>query len=329
MIFGGRLLPQRAAFAALVWLAASAPGAAQDYPSRTVTIIAPAAPGGLYSLFARLIGSKLEQRFGKPFVVENRPGASSIVGMKALLAAPRDGHTLMIANNTGMAVNPTVHNDLAYDPTKDVVAIALIARIPEVLVVNAALPVHTLDDLKAYAKTAGRLSYGSPGAGTGPHLSGVQLASALGIAMTHVPYKGMSPAINDVAGGHIPLMFSPIPFAVPLAQAGKLRMLGVTTGERVEAIPNVPPLTGIGLKAFDATSWFMLVAAAQTPPGIVDQLNRAVRELTAEEGVRAEFTRLGLMAVSSPSPNELRRFVVAEIGRWGAIARKAGLAASP
>ena len=306
---------------------ASAP--AQDYPSRTVTIVAPAAPGGLYSLFARLIGSKLEQRLGKPFVVENRPGASSIVGAMSVIRGPHDGYTLMVGNTSGFATNPTLHKTLPYDPVKDFAPIALIARIPEVLVVNAALPVHSLPDLAKLARaTPGGLTYGSAGAGTAQHLSGVLLASVLGIELTHVPYKGMSPAINDVAGGHIPFMFSPIPFAQPLTQAGKLRMLGVTTAQRIEAIPDVPPLTEIGVKEFDAVSWFMLVAPAGTPGDIVDRLSREVRAITGEPGVRRELSNLGLLPVLSPPPDELKGFIAAEIVRWGDIVRKAGLAGS-
>ena len=320
-----RIAGARAAMiAALIVLPASVP--AQDYPNRPVTIVAPAAPGGLYSLFARLIGNKLEQRFGKPFVIENRPGASSIVGIMSVIRSAPDGHTLIVANNTGMAVNVTMRKDLPYDPRTDLMPVALIARIPEVLVVNAALPVESLADLTAYAKSSGRLSYGSPGAGTGPHLSGVQLASALGIEMTHVPYKGMQPAICDVAGGHVPLMFSPVPVALPLAQSGKLRMLGVTTAERVEAIPDVPPLTELGLKTFEATSWFMLVAPAKTPAGIVDHLHREVLAVMSDASVRQEFVRLGLAPVVSDPPAELGRFVQAEIARWGALVNKAGLA---
>ena len=158
----------------------------------------------------------------------------------SVIRAPHDGYTLMVGNTSGLATNVSLNKNLPYDPVKDFAPIALIARIPEVLVVNAALPVHSLADLAKLAKsTPGGLSYGSAGAGTAQHLSGVLLASVLGVELTHVPYKGMSPAINDVAGGHIPFMFSPIPFALPLAQAGKLRMLGVTTAERIEAIPDV------------------------------------------------------------------------------------------
>jgi tripartite-type tricarboxylate transporter receptor subunit TctC len=320
----------QSALLALFALAASPVSApAQDYPSRAVTIVAPAAPGGLYSLFARLIGSKLEQRLGKPFVVENRPGASSIVGAMSVIRGPHDGYTLMVGNTSGLATNISLHKTLPYDPVKDFAPIALIARIPEVLVVNAALQVASLPDLARLARaTPGGLTYGSAGAGTAQHLSGVLLASVLGIELTHVPYKGMSPAINDVAGGHIPFMFSPIPFAQPLTQAGKLRMLGVTTAQRIEAIPDVPPLTEIGVKEFDAVSWFMLVAPAGTPGDIVDRLSREVRAITGDPEVGREFTNLGLLPVPSPPPDELKGFIAAEIVRWGAIVRKAGLTGS-
>ena len=315
-----------ALMASALTLAVPLPASAQDYPTRPVTIVAPAAPGGLYSLFARLIGSKLEQRLGKPFIVENRPGASSIVGAMSVIRGPHDGYTLMVGNTSGLATNVSMHKSLPYDPVRDFAPIALIARIPEVLVVNAALPVRTFADLASLARsTPGGLSYGSAGAGTAQHLSGVVLASTLGVPLTHVPYKGMSPAINDVAGGHIPFMFSPIPFALPLAQAGKIRMLGVTTAERIAAIPEVEPLVEIGARDFDAVSWFMLVAPAGTPGDIVDRLHREVGAIIGDPSVRAELTRLGLLPVSSPPPEELRRFVAAEIVRWGEIVRKAGM----
>jgi tripartite-type tricarboxylate transporter receptor subunit TctC len=301
--------------------------ASSDYPNRTVTVVAPAAPGGLYSLFARLIGTKLEQRLGQSFIVENRPGASSIVGAMSVIRAPHDGYTLLVANSTGLSVNPTLRKNLPYDPVKDFVPIALLGRIPEVLVVNAALPIHSVPDIATFAKSRPEgLSYASAGAGTGQHLGGFQLASVLGITMTHVPYKGMQPAINDVAGGHIPLMISPIPFAAPLAQAGKLRMLGVTTAERVEIIPEVPPLTEIGVKELAATTWFMLVAAAGTPEPIVTTLHREVRAIMAAPEARQELLRLGILPVLSAPPDELKLFVAAEIVRVGEVVRAAGLA---
>lgn len=315
---------------ALAVLVAAGPAPAQqDYPSGIVTIIAPAAPGGLYSMFARLIGSKLEQRFGRTFIVENRPGAGSIVGMVSLLRSVPNGYTLLVANSTGMATNVTLHKNLPYDPIADFAPIALIARIPEVLVVNAALPVRSIADLVKLAKaTPGGLSFSSAGAGTSQHLDGELLKSRLEIEMTHIPYKGMSPAINDVVGGHVQMMFSPIPIALPFIRAGKLRPLGVTTAQRVEAIPEVPPLTEIGVKDFDSTSWFMLVAPAKTPKEIIDRLHAELRGITGDAGIQQEFVRLGLVPVNSPPPEDLRRFVQSEIVRWGDIARKAGLAES-
>jgi tripartite-type tricarboxylate transporter receptor subunit TctC len=302
---------------------------AEDYPNRTVTIVAPAAPGGMYSLFARLIATRLEQRFGKTFIVENRPGASSIVGAMSVIRAPHDGHTLMVANTTGLAVNVTLRKALPYDPVTDFAPIALIVRIPEVLVVNAGLPVHSLAELAALAKaTPGGLAYGSAGAGTSQHLSGVALSHALDVPMTHVPYKGMQPAIADVAAGHIPFMFCPVPFAIPLAQAGKLRILGVTTAERLAVLPDAPPLSESGLKNFGAVSWFMLVAPSGTPGAVVDRLYREVTVIIGEAQVRAEFLRLGLVPVQSPPPGKLKQFVQSEIALWGAIVRQAGLAGS-
>jgi tripartite-type tricarboxylate transporter receptor subunit TctC len=315
------------ALAAALLSASSVGPLALDYPSRTVTIVAPSAPGGLYSLFARLVGAKLEQRLGQPFIVENRPGASSIVGSMSVIRAPHDGYTLMIANSTGLAVNPTMRKSLPYDPVKDFAPIALLGRIPEVLVVNAALPIHSVADIVAYAKSrAEGISYASAGAGTGQHLMGFQLGAVLGIPATHIPYKGMQPAISDVAGGHIPLMFSPIPFALPLAQAGKVRMLGITTAERAEIIPDVPPLTEIGVKDFSATTWWMLVAGSGTRSEIVDALHREVRTITADPAMRQELIRLGILPVQSPAPDELRRFVQDEMVRVGEIVTKAGLA---
>jgi tripartite-type tricarboxylate transporter receptor subunit TctC len=309
-----------------IFAAASLPATAQDYPNRPVTIVAPSAPGGLYSLFSRLIGSKFEQRLGKPFVVENRPGAGSIVGMQSVARAPGDGYTLMVVNSTGMAANVTLHKTLPYDPMADFVPVGLLALVPEVLVVNAALPIHSIADLTSFAKQKGNISFGSAGAGTTQHISGEMLNRALGINMTHVPYKGMAPALNDLTGGHIEMMFSPIPNSLPLIQSGKLRMLGVNTTQRLEAIPDARPLSELGIREFDVASWFMLVAPAKTPPAIIDRLHAELRGFINDPDVRQEYVKMGLVPVDSESPEKLKSFVQAEIARWGDIVRSAGLA---
>jgi tripartite-type tricarboxylate transporter receptor subunit TctC len=197
------------------------------------------------------------------------------------------------------------------------------------IAVNAALPVNSLADLVTLARaTPGGLTFGSAGAGAAQHIEGEMLKNALAIEMTHVPYKGMSPAINDVAGGHITLMFSPIPIAQPLIQAGKLRAIGVTTRERVEAFPDAPPLTEIGVKDFDAATWFMLVAPAATPRDVVDKIHTAMFEILGDRELRAELVKLGLVPVTSPKPEALKEFVAREIVRYGKIVEQAGLAGS-
>jgi len=301
-------------WAAIIGLAVLAlpasPARAQDYPARTVTIVAPSAPGGMYSILARLIGGKLERLYGKSFVVENRPGASSVTGAVAVMRAPPDGYTLMVATSSTLATNVTLHKNLPYDPLTDFVPITLIALSPEVLLINASLPVRSIADLVKLARTTpGGLSFGSAGPGTA--------------------YKGIQPALNDLAGGHIALMSAPIPVALPLVQGARVRMLGVTTKERVEAIPDVPPLAEIGVPGYNAPSWFMLVAPAKTPRAIVDKLHSDLGTVLDEADVREEFImRQGLIPVRSPPPDELRRFVAGEIIRLGDIVRKTGLAGS-
>jgi tripartite-type tricarboxylate transporter receptor subunit TctC len=247
-------------WAAVIGLAAlvlpASPARAQDYPTRAVTIVAPSAPGGMYSILARLIGGKLERLYGKSFVVENRPGASSVTGAVAVTRAPPDGYTLMVATSSTLATNVTLHKNLPYDPLADFVPITLIALSPEVLLINASLPVNSIADLVKLARTTpGGLSFGSAGPGTAQHLNGELLKAALGVEMHHIPYKGIQPALNDLAGGHIALMSAPIPVALPLVQGARVRMLGVTTKERLEAIPDVPPLAEIGVPGYNAPSW--------------------------------------------------------------------------
>ncbi len=319
----------RRALAAAVMLvatmAASGALAQADYPARLVTIVAPSAPGGLYSLFARILGSRLEQRLGRSFVVENRPGAASVVGAQSVARAAADGYTLMIASGATLAVNVTLHKHLPYDPVADFVPIALIARIPEVLVVNPALPVRSLADLAALAKTQ-PLTFASAGPGTAQHLEGEMLKQALGLDLAHVPYKGALPALNDVMGGHVSMMFTPIPNALSMIQAGKVRAIGLAARERVAALPDVAPLADIGVPGFEASGWFMLVAPAATPGAIVERLHAESRAILAEPELRAQFVRQGLIPVDTPPPDALRAYVREQIAYWDRTLHRIGLA---
>jgi tripartite-type tricarboxylate transporter receptor subunit TctC len=305
------------------------PALADDYPSRPVTFVVPYAPGGVTDLFARLIGQKLEQRLGKPFVVENRPGASAVTAATALAHSPADGYMLMMASSTPMALNVTVRKNLPYDPTKDLAPLALIARVPFVLVVNPSLPVHSVADLVALARAKpGELSFGTPGPGTFHHLNAELFKSIFGLKLIHVPYKGTVPGLNDVVGGHINFMFSDVPPALTLIQAGKLRALGVTTTQRVAALPDVPPLAEAGIPGYEASSWHMVVTQGQTPSAIVDKLHGELVAIMDDAAVQQALIRDGAIPQKSPPPDELKRFVAAEIVRWGKIVEQAGIAHS-
>jgi tripartite-type tricarboxylate transporter receptor subunit TctC len=251
---------------------------AQDYPTRPVTFVVPYAPGGATDIFARLIAGKLEKRLGRPFVVENKPGASAIIAATAVARSAGDGYTLMMASSTPMALNVTVRKSLPYDPTVDLAPVALVARVPYVLVVNQDLPVHSVPELVKYIKdNPGKVSFGTPGTGTFHHLNAELFKSMFGLNMIHVPYKGTIPALTDVMAGHIQFMFSDVPPALGLIKAGKLRALGVTTRERVTAAPDIPPLADVGMPGYDTASWHMVATQGHVPREIIAKLNTEIR----------------------------------------------------
>ena len=303
------------------------PAASQDYPTHTVTIVSPYVAGGMSSLLGRDVALRLEQRFGKSFIIENRPGGGTITGALSVAHAPPDGYTLLIAANATMATNVTLFKKLPYDPIADFVPLALVARVPEVLVVNAALPLHSLADIARLSRTMpGGLTFGSAGLGTAQHINGELLKLALGIEMTHVPYRGIAPALNDAAGGHIALMFTDIPIATPLINAGKLRPIGVTVARRVPALPDVPPLAEIGMPGFDDAAWFMFFAPAKTPRDIVDKLGAAIREAVHDPTIQSELRHLGVMSPDTLGAHDLQDFMRTEIARAAETVRRIGLA---
>jgi tripartite-type tricarboxylate transporter receptor subunit TctC len=300
---------------------------AQDYPSRQVNFIVPFAPGGGTDILGRLVGQKLSDRFGKPFVVENRPGAGTVTAAVQVARSTPDGYTIMMATSGTLAMNPTLYKKLPYDPGKDLTLAALICNVPFVLVVNPELPVHSVADLVKLAKER-PLSYGSGGAGAFHHLMGELFKTEMGIPMTHVPYKGTLPALNDVIAGHIQLMFSDLAPAYPLIQAGKVRALGVTTKQRAAAAPNIPPLAEVGVPGFDWAAWQAVAAPGGTPKDIVAKLNAAVNAAIAEPEVTKQLVRLQFIPIGKGSPEELERFVTSETARWAKVLKQAGVAGS-
>ena len=306
------LMPQRAS--------------SEDYPTRAVTLVVPFAAGGSTGLIAHVLADKLEKRLGKPFVVENRPGAGGMTAVAAVAHGPADGYTIMMASSTALAINPNVRKSLPYDPRKDITPIALIARMPYVLVVNPDLPVHSVADLVKLARDKpGQLSFASVGPGTIHHLNAEMFKSMFGLDIVHVPYKGTSPALQDVVGGHVQFMFADAPPAKALIESGKVRALGVTTLERIPALPGVPPLAEVGMPGFNTASWHSISTAAGVPKDIVDKLAVEIRAVMSEPDVKKLLSDEGAIPQVSPSPEEFKKFVDSEIVRWGGLVEKAGI----
>jgi tripartite-type tricarboxylate transporter receptor subunit TctC len=303
---------------------ASAPP--EDYPNHPVAFIVPFAPAGGTDILARLLAQKLEQELGKPFVVENRPGAGTVLATNFVAKSAPDGYTIMMAVSS-LAIDATLYKSLPYDPAKDLALVALIAKVPFVLVVSPSLPVNSVDDLIKLAKER-PLSYGSGGIGAFHHLAAALFASMTGIKMTHVPYRGTAPALNDLMGGYIQLMFADLGPALPLISAGKIRALAVTTKQRFASLPDVPPLDDAGVPGFDAAAWQGVIAPAQTPQPILAKLNSQLNAIVAMDDIRARMKDLGMNPVGKGSVDELRQFLQSEVERWGKVVEAAGIAHS-
>ena len=303
------------------------PVAAQDYPTRGTTILVPFAPGGGTDVIARAVGQKLEQRLGKPFLVENRPGAGTSIAAGATAKAAPDGYTLMQATSGTMAMNPTIYKSLPYDPDKDLVPVALIAGVPFILVIHPSLGVKSVPDLVKVAKER-TLSYGSGGVGAFHHLNSELFSSMLGIKMTHVPYRGSVPAMTDLVAGHIQVLFVDIGPSIELVRAGKAIALGVTSAEPAAAAAEVPPLAKMGVPGFDTTAWQMMVAPAKTPRPILTKLNTEINAIVRTDEITKQFVGLGLIPIGKGSLEELAAFVKSETARWGKVIRDANLAGS-
>jgi tripartite-type tricarboxylate transporter receptor subunit TctC len=315
----------------IAWLAAlvlATPAAAQDYPSRPVTIIVPFAAGGAGDILARILSPRLEHAFGKPFVVENKPGAGGVIGGVTTARAEPDGHTIMIAPSSTMATNVTLFKKLPYDPATDFVPLAMAAQTPFVLVVNPALPIKSVADLIKWVKEQkGKISYATAGPGVPHHLFAELLKSMTGIQISPVPYKGSVPAITDVVAGHVPLMFVDLGPGLPIIQDGRVRAIGVSTAKRIPALPDVPPISDT-VPGFDVASWQMAVAPAKTPRPIVDKLHTELTKQLAAPDVSAQIARTGMLPAETPSIEELQAFLKSEIARWGKVVQQAGIAGS-
>jgi tripartite-type tricarboxylate transporter receptor subunit TctC len=300
--------------------------AAEDYPSRPVTMLVPLGAGGAMDIIVRSFAPKLAARLGKTVLVENRTGAGTVLAANDVAHGTPDGYTLLVAPSGTLTTNVTLYRKLSYDPVKDFVPIALYCQVPFVLVSNPGLPFKTIPELIAYAKAnPGKLSFGSTGTGAVPHLAGELLKSLAGIDMVHVPYKGGPPALNDVMAGNIQVFFADTAITPPLVESGKIRALGVSSKTPVGVLPGVPPIAD-SVPGFDAVSWHLIAAQSGTKPEIVNKLHDDIRAVIKTPEIWQQMITMGLIPIDTPPIDELQSFVKSEIVRWGDIVRKIGIA---
>jgi tripartite-type tricarboxylate transporter receptor subunit TctC len=312
----------RATMLGLMALATVAQGAcAEDaFPSHVVRLVVPAASGSTTDAIARLLADKLGRTWNQTVIVENIAGGAMNTGAEHVAKAAPDGYTLMVTPPSPVSINHLLYNDLNYDPRK-FVAVAMLAKIPNALVVRNDLPAKDVRELIAYAKAnPGKLSYGSQGAGSTAHLSASQLEVLAGIKMVHVPYRGALPALNDVIAGHIDMFFDTLTTSVPLWRAGKVRILGVASAERTPSVPELATIAELGVPGFRSITWFVLVAPPATPGAIVDKINRDVNAAFGELGEKFAALRLEPMPGSAA---DAARFVADESALWGKVIAEA------
>jgi len=298
---------------------------ADDYPTRPITLIVPFPPGGSTTVMARNVADKMSVTLGQPVVVENRGGAGGTIGTRSVAKAAPDGYTILLSYTATMAIAPSINVNAGYDPRKDFVPIGMIGFAPNVLVVHPSLPVRSIAELIAYAKAApAPVQYGSPGVGTVNHLAGEYLASETGVKLQHVPYKGNGPAMGDLLGGHIPMMFVPIPVALGNVKAGTLRGLAITTAKRSGLLPDLPTLAESGVPGFDVALRYGLMAPTGTPPAVIARLNRELNAALATEDVKQRLATEGAEALPG-TPEAYAADVDADEKRWSGLVKKLGI----
>ncbi|MBO4120490.1 tripartite tricarboxylate transporter substrate binding protein [Cupriavidus gilardii] len=301
----------------------SMPSAQAAWPEKPIKLIVPTAAGGAPDIVARLFGDALSKRLGQAIVVENRPGAGGNIGMQALLQAPADGYTIAYGNNATLATNRFLYSRLPYDPDKLVPIVGLVTTF-NILAVNNALPVKSVRDLIAYAQAnPGKLSMGSAGNGTTSHLGGELFKTLAHLDIEHVPYKGSTPALQDLVGNNVQLMFDNVPSIGPYVSSNKVRALAVTSTRRSPHFPQVPTMDEAGIKGYELTAWAGLVGAPGMPAEVVDRLNREVNAVIRDPGFRAQLDRLSFEPLGG-SPRDFQALVTSETAKFGELVRKSG-----
>ena len=315
---------------AALWLTAAVAGLPQisraaDYPDRPITLIVPFPPGGSTTVMARNVADKMSAALGQSIVVENRAGAGGTLGTRVAAKATPDGYTILLSCTGTFSIAPTAYANVGYDPRKDFAPIGLIGAAPNLLLVTPSLPVHSIADLIKYAKAqTSPMQYGSPGVGTVNHLAGEMLGNAIGAPLLHIPYKGNGPALGDLIGGHIPMMFMPIPASIGNVKAGTLRALAISSAKRSKVLPDLPTLAEAGLPGFEVALRYGLAAPAGTPRPVIERLNKELNAALASEEVQKRLESEGAEALPG-SPEAYAGDIDREEKKWGALVRQLNL----
>jgi len=307
-----------------LWTLAT-PVQAETFPSRQVTIVSPYQAGGTSDIIARLIAKKLADVWKQPVIVENKAGANGGIGVMAVVKAPADGYTLLAVASSALTINPLIYPNIAYDVARDLAPITRTGFVPNVLVVNPSLPAKSVAELIALAKAKpGSLNYASQGNGSNGHLTGEMFRQQSGIDIVHIPYKGSAPAVTDLVGGQVQLMFDNLPSVLEQIRGGQLRALAVTTAARAATLPDVPTLDQSGLPGFDSSAWFAMLVAGTTPEPMRVEIERAVVGIMKDDEITKKMAELGITAVAGGS-GELAQRIGAESRAWRDVIAKAGI----
>jgi tripartite-type tricarboxylate transporter receptor subunit TctC len=299
--------------------------AADSFPDKPIMMVVPFPPGGPTDAMARTLAAEMTGLLGQTMIVENRGGAGGNIGAEFVARAPADGQTLLFGTSGPLAINASLYRKINYNPAKSFAPIIQVGHLPNILVVNPSVPAKNMKELIAYAKAnPGKLTFASSGNGASSHLAGVLFNSMAGVDLTHVPYKGTGPALTDLLGGQVSMSFTDVLTAMPYIKSGKLRALGVTTTTRSQALPDVPTLAEQGLKGYDVSVFFGIVAPAGTPPDRLKKLNEAFAKVLASPKVRQQFAAQGLEPAPSTSPEQLGKFISEQVNMWAAVVKQSG-----
>ncbi|HEX5130183.1 MAG TPA: tripartite tricarboxylate transporter substrate binding protein [Usitatibacter sp.] len=297
---------------------------AQPYPAKPIRFVVPYPAGGPLDTVARLLGAKVGESLGQPVVVDNKPGAGGNIGADIVAKSPADGYTILMGAVATHAINPTLYKSIPYDPIKDFAPVTQVASTPNVLVVNPAVPAKDVKEFIAYAKAnPGKLSFGSGSIGSAGHLAGELFKATAGVDMVHVPYKGAAPAMQDLIGGQVQLMFDNLASSLAQVKAGKIRALAVTTAKRTPLAPELPTIAESGVPGFDISTWFGIFAPAGTPKPALERLHAEFAKALADPGIREKMNRMGAEPVGN-TPEEFAAFIRTEADKYAKLIRASG-----